>query len=400
QGVHHDIWDRDPPAQPVLLTVKRDGRTIDAVAQTTKQGFVFVFDRVTGAPLFPIEERAYPPSTVPGEVTAPTQPLPLLPEPFARQRLTEQMLTTRTEAAHAWAVEQFRSMRSDGQFLPFSLERPTILFPGFDGGAEWGGPAVNPATGVMYVNANDLAWTGMLAEQTAAGNTGAGIYEERCSVCHGADRKGSPPAFPSLVDIAGRLSAEQIAHVIRTGSGRMPAFPSLEGEAFDALLDFLRTGEDAKTEAPSAPVATSQKYRFTGYHKFLDPDGYPAVAPPWGTLSAIDLNTGNTLWKIPLGEYPELAAQGLKNTGTENYGGPILTASGVLFIGATIFDRKLRAFDSSNSELLWETELPFAGTATPATYMIDGKQYVVIFTSNAKNRKAPQGSAYVAFSLP
>jgi quinoprotein glucose dehydrogenase len=152
--------------------------------------------------------------------------------------------------------------------------------------------------------------------------------------------------------------------------------------------------------APLFGRPSTATYRFTGYNKFLDPDGYPAVAPPWGTLNAIDLNTGEYLWKIPLGEYPELAAQGIAATGSENYGGPIVTASGLLFIGATVFDRKIRALDARTGELLWQAELPFAGTATPVTYMVDGKQYVVIATSNQRNRNAPQGSAYVAFVLP
>jgi quinoprotein glucose dehydrogenase len=147
-------------------------------------------------------------------------------------------------------------------------------------------------------------------------------------------------------------------------------------------------------------TSTPTRYQFTGYQKFQDPDGYPAVAPPWGTFSAIDLNNGKTLWKIPLGEYPALVAKGMRNTGSENYGGPVLTKSGLLFIGATIYDRKLRAFDSRNGKLLWETQLPYAGTATPISYSIKGRQYVLIATSGGKDRAGPQGSAYVAFALP
>jgi quinoprotein glucose dehydrogenase len=448
QTTHHDVWDRDLPSAPVLLTVQHDGKRVDAVAQTTKQGYVYLFDRVTGVPLFPVEERPVPASTVPGEVTSPTQPVPLLPEAFARQWLTEDMLTTRTPEAHAWALQQFRSFRSEGQFVPLGVDRPTVVFPGFDGGAEWGGAAVDPHTGVIYVNANGVAWTGMLTEVKPSTGIGASHYQVQCSACHGLDRKGSPPAFPSLIDIDKRLSSEQIAAVIRIGRGRMPPFKALSDESLDAVVQFIRTGRDTagkaniaasgksaptgeiaasgksvasgKSMAPgkiaapggSAPGAgakqemepldrdmSADKYQFTGYYKFLDPDGYPAVAPPWGTLNAIDLNTGKYLWKIPLGEYPALAARGMKNTGSENYGGPILTASGLLFIGATIYDRKLRAFDSTTGELLWETELPFSGTATPATYMIDGKQFVVICTSSARDRNAPQGSAYVAFAL-
>ncbi|HME39230.1 MAG TPA: PQQ-binding-like beta-propeller repeat protein [Steroidobacteraceae bacterium] len=401
QTTHHDVWDRDLPSPPVLLTVRHAGKRIDAVAQTTKQGYVYLFDRVTGAPLFPVEERPAPTSGMPGEFTSPTQPMPLLPEPYARQRLTPDLLTQRTPEAHAWALRQFNTFRSDGQFVPFGTDRPTVIYPGFDGGAEWGGAAVDPRSGVIYVNANGVAWTGMLAEINPASGIGANHYQVQCSACHGLDRRGSPPAFPSLIDVDRRLSGEEIAAVIRNGRGRMPPFAGLSEKALDALVQFVRTGADAtagKMQPPDGDIS-ADKYQFTGYNKFLDPDGYPAVAPPWGTLNAIDLNTGKYRWKIPLGEYPELAANGMRNTGSENYGGPILTASGLLFIGATIFDRKLRAIDSETGELLWETELPFSGTATPATYMIDGTQYLVICTSSARDRSARQGSAYVAFAL-
>ena len=418
QAVHHDLWDRDFPAAPVLLRVRRGGRRVDAVAQTSKQGYVYLFDRVSGEPLFPIEERSYPASEVPGEQTAPTQPLPLKPAPFARQRLTEELLTRRTPAAHEWAVAQFRGLRSEGPFVPLGTERPTVVFPGFDGGAEWGGAAVYPRRGVLYVNANDVAWTARLREGRSYPSLGEGVYDIWCAACHGGGRRGSPPAIPSLVDIGQRFTAEQVEAVVRTGRGRMPPIAWLDAQSVAAVTRFVREGHDeTSTRAPIEPAPASrrgspeamvhmflsvplERYRFDGYVKFLDPDGYPAVAPPWGTLSAIDLNTGEYLWRRPLGEYPELAAQGLGATGSENYGGPILTASGLLFIGATIHDRKFRALDSRSGATLWETELPYAGTATPVTYLAGGRQYVLICTSSARDPKARQGSAYVAFALP
>jgi glucose dehydrogenase len=497
QGVHHDIWDRDFPSPPALFTVKRGGKTIQAIAQTSKQGWLFEFDRLTGKPLYPITERPYPPSSVPGEVAAKTQPLPDWPQPFARQRLTADMLTTRTPEAHAWAVKAFSEFRSDGQFVPFALDKQTVIFPGFDGGAEWGGPAVDPVHRILYVNANEMVWTGGLAA-VQGGTEGERVYREQCAVCHGIDRAGSPPTFPSLVDVTHRLTEEKIAETIHNGNGRMPSFPNLDANRVTALVDYLRTsvkpagmekemhsdaaapaprpgqenaagatvyqnrcgichgehmegnapaipmlvglgsrmsaaqvtqlvqkgkgsmpgqpdlngsdlaalltflgiGEKPKPTPPSDAAAGTPEYVFTGYRKFLDPDGYPAFQPPWGTLNAIDLNTGKYLWKINLGEYPELAAEGIKNTGTENYGGPIVTAGGVLFIGATVHDRKFRAFDAASGKLLWEATLPYAGVATPATYMIDGKQYVVIGASGVRDPKTPQGSAYVAFALP
>lgn len=398
QGVRHDLWDRDFPSPPVLLTVRREGKSIDAVAQTTKQGFVYLFDRTNGKPLFPIEYRNYPPSTVPDEVAALQQPLPTKPAPFSRQRLTEDMLTTRTPELHQWAVDAFRKFRSEGQFVPLSVGKDTVIFPGFDGGAEWGGPAVDAETGIIYINANDVAWTGALAPNTGE-HSPRGIYMSQCSICHGENMAGSPPALPSLIGVGARLTAVQIAATIKNGKGRMPGFPNLSDDEASALIGYLTSGEN-KEMASSGETLLAMKYRFTGYKKFLDAEGYPAITPPWGTLNAIDLNTGEYVWKIPLGEYPELSAAGMKNTGTENYGGPVVTAGGLVFIGATNFDKKFRAFDKATGELLWEATLPFAGNATPATYEVNGRQFVVIAAGGGKDPKSKPGGIYVAFALP
>lgn len=405
QAVHHDVWDRDFPAPPVLLTVKHDGKNVAAVAQASKQGFVFVFDRATGKPLFPLDCRGYPASDVSGEITARQQCLPTKPAPFARQFLTEDMLTPRPET-HQWALDRFRTFRSEGQFVPFGTSRETVVFPGFDGAAEWGGQALDPETGIFYVNSNDLAWTGRLAETTpteAAHNSPKGIYTSQCSVCHGDNMAGSPPAIPSLVGLNLRMSSKQVAATIRGGKGRMPGFSNLTEDQMSLLLSYVMTGGTAQNEAKEmtgvgAPLP-AMRYHFTGYMRFLDPDGYPAVAPPWGTLNAINLNTGEYVWKTPFGEYPELAAKGLKNTGTENYGGPLVTASGLLFIGATNFDKKFHAFDKANGILLWETTLPYAGNATPITYQLKGRQYVVIAAGGGKDLKSKSGGVYVAFAV-
>ena len=388
----------------MLVTVKRDGTLIDAVAQATKHGWVYVLDRTTGKPLFPVEYKTYPASNVPGEIAAETQPLPTKPAPFARQLLTEDMLSNRTPEIHQWALDKFRTFRSLGQFVPLSVGQETVIFPGFDGGAEWGGSAFDPQTELLYVNANDIAWFSSLAPSSLAENAGGAsghqLYLTSCANCHGDSLQGAPPQIPSLIDLRGQRSPQQIAATIRQGGGRMPAFPNLDSEATTAIAQFVLSGE-SKELASSGNSPINQKYRFTGYHKFLDPGGYPAVAPPWGTLNAINLNTGEYAWRIPLGEYPELAAQGIKNTGTENYGGPIVTAGGLVFIAATNFDRKFRAFDKLTGKLLWETTLPLAGNATPITYQLGGKQFVVIYATGGKGRRDDaSGGVYVAFALP
>ena len=398
QAVHHDLWDRDFPSPPILLTVQRNGHAIDAVAQPSKQGFIYLFNRLTGEPLFPIENHSYPASNVPGEVAAKQQPLPTIPAPYARQRLTEDLLTRRTPEVHRWALENFKTFRSEGQFVPLSIGTETVIFPGFDGGAEWGGSAVDPRTSTIFINSNDIAWIASLAVTQSASDSRA-LYVSQCSVCHGDSLAGSPPEFPSLVNIGSRLTRPQIASLIGTGKGRMPGFPNLTMAQKNVIADFLVSGLN-KELSGSGPLPPAMKYHLTGYNRFLDPDGYPGVLPPWGTLNAINLNTGEYLWKISFGEYPELAAAGIRNTGTENYGGPIVTAGGLLFIGATNYDKKFRAYDISNGTVLWETTLPFAGNATPATYSVNGRQFVVIAAGGGKDLKSKSGGVYVAFALP
>lgn len=398
QFVRHDLWDRDLPAAPSLVTIKRNGKRVDAVAQTTKSGHVFVFERETGKPVFPLEYRKVGPTDVQGEQPAETEPLPVKPPPFARQQLTEAMLTQRTPEAHEAVLKRFREFRAGPQFTPPSLQG-TIFLPGLDGGATWGGPAFDPDTGLLYVNANEMPWILKLGERQAGGRASSAekLFRARCAACHGADMKGSPPDLPSLVGIASRKSAPEIKSIIRDGVGRMPSFAGLSNDALQGLVRYISTGENRELISISKGPVSHLKYSAAINDKFLDPDGYPAIAPPWGTLNAIDLNKGKIRWQIPLGEVPELAAKGLKNTGTGNFGGPIVTAGGLVFIGATTYDEKFRAFDKKTGKLLWETKLPAGNFATPAMYEMNGRQYVVVPAGGG--RGTPSSGKYVAFAL-
>jgi len=399
QFVKHDLLDRDLPSAPTLVTLRLKGKRVDALVQTTKQGFVFVLNRDTGKPVFPVEEVPAPASDVPGEVANPTWLRPTRHAPYARQRLTADTLTTRTPEVNRWARGQFSQLRSDGPFKPLGVGVDTTIYPGFDGGAEWGGPAYDPASGLLYVNANEMAWLGSLAPNDTGRSTGKSIYLRDCAACHGDDGRGSPPQFPSLAGITDRMTGEQFADRVHQGGGRMPAFPHLQKEALDAVAWFLRDGSDTPAGVPdTSPVNLA--YRFTGYRRWLDPEGYPAVSTPWGTLNAIDLATGKFAWSIPFGEFPELVARGMRDTGSENYGGPLVTAGGLLFIGATIHDRKFRAFDKANGKLLWETTMPWSADATPVTYQAGGRQYVAIFASGGKERGGSAGGVYLSYALP
>ncbi len=408
QFTHHDLWDRDPPAPPNLMTLHRDGKEIPAVSQTTKSGHVWVFNRETGQPLFPIEEVIVPSSDLAGEVSSPTQPLPLKPAAFARQVFTVDEITNRTPEAHRAVLERFSRLRGHARFSPPSREG-TIIFPGYDGGAEWGGAAVDPQ-GILYVNENEMAWVLSMIESGGATSLGQQVYLQNCTGCHGADRKGNAAAnIPSLVDVKSRLTREQIIAVITNGRAVMPSWKFLSEQQRNAVVSYL-TGESEppapeqhggwvtyqsdtkKSDFPPPP------YTHTGYNRWLDPDGYPAIKPPWGTLNAIDLNTGDYLWRVTLGEFPELTEKGIPPTGTENYGGPLVTAGGLVFIGASR-DGMFRAFDRKTGREIWKTKLPAAGYASPACYEVDGRQFVVIACGGGK-LGTKSGDAYVAFALP
>lgn len=402
QFTHHDIWDRDPPAPPNLLMVEREGKKIPAVAQVTKQGYVFVFNRLTGEPLFDIEEVPVPKSMLEGEETWPTQPIPALPKPFARQSqdLTEADISPFAENKEELA-SKFRSA-SKSQYAPPNTE-PVLLLPGYDGAAEWGGASVDPEDGILYVNSNEMAWTLLMSENTGDvfdGPLGEATYQKYCVTCHQADRKGyAASGYPSLLDLQLRKNKNEVAEIITKGKGMMTGFPQLSKEEMEALLAFL-FDEEIKHSVASENVpqdTVQERYKHAGYTKFLDSNGLPGISPPWGTMHAIDLNTGNFKWSIPFGNTPELGDEGI-GTGTENYGGAVVTKNGLLFIAATR-DGYFRVFDKENGGLLWEYELPAPAFATPAMYEFNGKQYIAIACGGEK-LGTKKGNKIIAFALP
>ncbi len=410
QTVRHDIWDYDNPPAPILVTIGSGPTAKDAVVQLTKMGFTFVLDRDTGKPLFPVHEVPVPRSTVPGEETLPTQLVPLKPPPLVRQNLTEADLTNITPEARAQAVKDFRRYLSGPIYTPPSLQG-TITTPGHLGGAEWHGASFDPLLNMLYVNVNEAPTInrlrpvhdgpGAAAEPAALGRQ---IYDRTCASCHGAARQGTPPHTPALVDL--KRNAKEIATVITEGRNAMPAFRQFRARELSALAAFLRTppADAGRGDPPAAlpgrstPLGTG-RYTIDGYPLFLDPHGVPAIAPPWGTLNAIDLVKGEIAWKVPLGEYPQLVAKGIRHTGTLNFGGAIATAGGVIFIAATA-DEKIRAFEKSSGRVLWEHQLPAGGYATPSIYMIDGRQYLAIAAGGSGKNATRSGDSIIAFALP
>ena len=397
QLVHHDIWDRDPPAPPNLITIQKDGQEIKAVAQITKQGYVFIFNRATGEPIFPIVERSVPRTDIPGEMPYPTQPFPKKPAPFSRQGFTESDLNENV-ADKASVLKMLGATRTGEPYIPITKQR-TVIFPGTDGGAQWGGAAVDHE-GIMYVPSKEIPVYTSLADapRSEGVSTGKQLYEISCGACHGADRKGDHSgAYPGLTNIAARMKDEQIRALIAKGRGMMPALTQLSDGEITSIINYINDKEDNSSTAASSTPKSTSPYVHTGYNRWYDSNGFPVNRPPWGTLTAINLSTGERQWQIPLGEYKSLTDKGVPPTGTDNYGGPLVTATGLLFIAATP-DKKFRALDKITGNLLWETILPAPGYASPSTYLVDGRQYIVIACGGGKLR-SKSGDKYVAFAL-
>ena len=408
QIVHHDLLDKDLPCPPVLVTVTHKGKKIDAVAQGTKHGLLFVFNRETGEPLWPIEERPVPASDLEGEKAWPTQPFPTKPPPLMRQKYTGADPSNISPQTHQLTLDRIKASPNFGPFPAPSLKE-TVMFPGYDGGMEWGGGAADP-DGIYYVNINEMPWFLQMVETRKTDGSklvrGERDYMIFCGACHGLDRKGNLQAgFPPLLGIGDRKTRAEIEQITRQGGGRMPGYAVMSDGKRKAILDYVLNYKppSASRPEPGAPapqVVDKQPpaYAFGGFRRWLDDEGYPAIKPPWGTLNAVDLNSGEIKWKVILGEYPELTARGIPPTGTENYGGPLVTAGGLIFIGATA-DETFRVFDKETGKVLFKAKLPFSGNATPSTYMVNGRQYVVISAGGGKSGR-PRGGSLVAFALP
>jgi quinoprotein glucose dehydrogenase len=405
QTVHHDLWDRDLSSAPTLVTVNKEGRSIDMLAQASKQGVVYLLNRDDGKPVFPIEEVPVPESIIAGEQASKTQPRVTLPEPFSRQAFGEQDLSNINPQVHGYVKGLYETAQKFAFMRPFGLQK-TILSPGFYGGANWGGGAYDPQTNLYYINAMEAPGLVHMEEleidKGSVHGLGELIYRKQCSGCHGAELQGFYPYAPPLKKLSGRLARREAIRTVREGKGRMMPFSSLSDHERTAVVDYVFAKSANPEQSITKPLSSSSDketaYVFAGYNDFLDDRYYPAVKPPWGTLTSINLANGKRRWQIPLGEYEQLKKEGIPSTGTRNYGGPVVTGGGLLIIAASS-DEMLRIFDKSSGELLWSYKLPAAGYATPSTYEIDGRQFIVITASGGK-LGTPAGDQYLSFALP
>ena len=405
QAVHHDLWDFDLPTPPVLARFERGGRIIDCVVQPTKMGHLFVLDRETGQPLFPVEELPVPPSDIPGEVSYPTQPFPPAWLRLTKQGFTVDDVTDLNEKARAHVLKDLEEIRPAPMFTPPSLEKKAVL-PQFNGGSEWGGAAFDPESNVVIVNtSNEAEWTSMVParpkDRLSLNELGKHTYQGVCSFCHGTSSPVNP-ASPSLETVRERLTRDQVLELMQTGRGQMPSFASFSELEKRAVVAFLfGDGDNEMIEAKDLNLSFANEipYVMTGHHDWRDPEGFPVNKRPWGQLHAVDLGKGEVKWSVPLGTYPELEKRGLPPTGTFNIGGPVVTKGGLVFIGAAM-DERFHAYDKDTGELLWEYQMEFGGYATPSTYEVDGRQYVVIAAGGGGKPGTKRGDLYYCFALP
>jgi quinoprotein glucose dehydrogenase len=397
QEIRHDVWDWDIPAPPNLVTVERNGVKVDAVAQVTKLGNTLLLDRTNGKPLFDFRLVRVNNRVLPGDVPAPMQPMPELPQRFARQAFTLDDVPTSPEAQAV--VLPVVQRANYGPYPSIEEAKPTLLF-NIHGGAEWTGASFNPQTNQLYVTANDFPWFVTCfrdddPESAKPPTAGEQVYMTICFACHGPDRKGIGHA-PPLRGVRHRLKEEEIRGQLKNGRGSMPPMPQLTEEQIKPLLDFILC-----RDRPIPPVDPNAppKWTFGGWNRLIDHEGYPGCKPPWGTLTCLDLNTGKIAWKVPFGEYPELAARGVPKTGQENFGGSMVTATGLVFASGTR-DKKIRAFDADNGAELWSYQLPLHGTAPPASYEVSGRQFIVLPVTGGGKLGGEAGDAWTAFALP
>ena len=412
QVSHHDMWDYDLPTPPILVTINKDGKPVDAVVQLSKQGWIMVFDRENGKPLFPIEERVVTQSRMKDEYSFATQPFPVKPAPLSRHHFDSSLVTDISKESHDFVMKEISKYSYGEIYLPQYTDG-IIQIPGFRGGGEWSGGAFDPETNIMYIGANEIPNIVQLVElknddeelyKLPVLKAGEMVYQKNCSPCHGSDRKGIDP-FPPLINIRKKLKSEQALEIIEKGRDKMPSFVNLPLPQREAVVAFLFNLKNKKLSPPQnnqvkdTASSTVRQYKIKGYTQLKDQFGYPGIKPPWGTLNAVDLNTGEYVWKRTLGQYPELIQKGIPETGTQLFGGGVVTAGGLLFIAASR-DEKVRAIDKKTGKTLWEFQLPAGGYATPATYEVDGKQFVVIAAGGGGLQATKTGDYYFAFSLP